>query len=76
MADETDSPEEKAPFLRVVKGDATAEELAALVAVLASVGGDAGSPRREVPAWSAHHRKVRATPPNGPGGWRSSALPR
>jgi hypothetical protein len=28
------------------------------------------------PEWSAHHRKVRATYPHGPGGWRSSGLPR
>ena len=32
--------------------------------------------RRRTPAWSAHHRKVRVTLPHGPGGWRSSALPR
>jgi hypothetical protein len=64
------------PFLRVVKGDPTPEELAAVVAVLASVGGPAGPDRKPVPAWSAHHRKVRVTLPHGPGGWRSSALPR
>ena len=70
------APEEKAPFLRVVKGDATPEELAALVAVLASTGGHPGPERKPVPAWSAHHRKVRLSPPHGPGGWRSSSLPR
>jgi hypothetical protein len=64
------------PFLRVVKGDPTEEELAALVAVLASVGGAAEPVRRPAPAWAAHHRKVRVTLPHGPGGWRSSALPR
>jgi hypothetical protein len=64
------------PLLRVVNADATAEEIAALVAVLASLGGVApGAPRR-APEWQAHHRKVRATLPQGPGGWRSSALPR
>jgi hypothetical protein len=64
------------PFLRVVKGDPTEEEVAALVAVLASMGGTAEPERRPAPAWSAHHRKVRVTHPHGPGGWRSSALPR
>jgi acyl-CoA carboxylase epsilon subunit len=70
------APEAKAPFLRVVKGDASPEELAALVAVLASVGSSAEPDSKPVQAWSAHHRKVRVTLPNGPGGWRSSALPR
>ena len=68
--------EEKAPFLRVVKGDATPEELAALVAVLASSGGSGEGPPKAAPAWSAHHRKVRVTMPHGPGGWRNSGLPR
>jgi hypothetical protein len=64
------------PFLRVVKGDATEEEVAALVAVIGSLGGEAAPEKRATPAWSAHHRKVRVTLPHGPGGWRSSALPR
>ena len=63
------------PLLRVVNGDATPEEIAALVAVFASLGGEAPTPRR-TPEWSAHHRKVRTTLPHGPGGWRSSGLPR
>ncbi|MFZ5849490.1 MAG: acyl-CoA carboxylase epsilon subunit [Actinomycetota bacterium] len=29
-----------------------------------------------VSEWSAHHRKLRASYPAGPGGWRASALPR
>ena len=62
------------PFLRVVRGDATPEEVAALVAVLGSMGSDVPTPR-PAPAWSAHHRKVRVTRPHGAGGWRSSALP-
>jgi hypothetical protein len=69
--------EEHGPLLRVVKGDATPEEVAALVAVVAALGtGGAEPPRRRTPEWSAHHRKVRRTLPHGPGGWRSSALPR
>jgi hypothetical protein len=64
------------PFLRVVKGDATPEEVAALVAVLASVGGAREPERKPTPVWSAHHRKVRVTLPHGRGGWRSSAMPR
>ena len=72
MATESD---DRRPLLRVVNGDATPEEIAALVAVFASLGGEAPAPRR-TPEWSAHHRKVRTTLPHGPGGWRSSGLPR
>lgn len=64
------------PLLRVVKGDATPEEIAALVAVVASLGAAAPAAARRTPAWQAHHRKVRAPLAHGPGGWRSSALPR
>ena len=65
------------PVLRIVRGDATPEEVAALVAVLGALRAPAAAPeRRRASEWSAHHRKVRRTLPHGPGGWRSSALPR
>ena len=65
-----------APFLKVVSPDATPEEIAALVAVFASLGtGEAAAPP-PTSEWQAHHRKVRANHPHGPGGWRSSGLPR
>ena len=48
----------------------------ALVAVLGSLGGGEAPARKEPPAWSAHHRKVRMTLPHGRGGWRNSVLPR
>ncbi|WP_372734205.1 acyl-CoA carboxylase subunit epsilon [Nocardioides sp.] len=67
--------ENPAPVLRIVKGEPTPEELAALVSVIAGMGGGAETPKPS-PQWSAHHRKVRTTLPNGPGGWRSSGLPR
>lgn len=68
---------EDAPVLRIVTPDTTPEEVAALVAVLAGIGGSGGRPgRRPTPEWSAHHRKVRRALPHGPGGWRSSGLPR
>jgi hypothetical protein len=68
--------EQARPLLRVVRGDATPEEVAALVAVVASLGGGEAPAPRRAPEWSAHHRKLRTTLPHGPGGWRSSALPR
>ena len=64
------------PLLRIVSPDATPEEIAALVAVFASLGSAAEPPARRTPEWSAHHRKVRTTHAHGPGGWRSSGLPR
>ena len=62
------------PFLRVVNGDPTPEEVAALVAVLAASGG--GTPRRggPDPEWS-HPARRAAYPAPGPGGWRASGLP-
>ena len=63
------------PVLTVVSPDATAEEIAALVAVFASLGAPAAPPRRRPSEWSAPHRQVRRTLPHGPGGWRSSSLP-
>jgi Acyl-CoA carboxylase epsilon subunit len=72
----TDEPANQPPLLRVVNADATAEEVAALVAVFASLGSGEEPPPRRTPEWSAHHRKVRATFLHGPGGWRSSGLPR
>ena len=77
MATGTDDTRDQPPLL-VVRGDASAEEVAALVAVLqglaaASAEGEPPKPRSE---WSAHHRKVRTPLAPGRGGWRSSALPR
>lgn len=74
---EQDPRDQQRPLLRVVRGDATPEELAALVAVVAALGSGGGEPpRRRGPEWSAHHRKLRRSLPHGPGGWRSSGLPR
>ena len=61
-------------ILRVVRGDATAEELAAVVALLASRGG--GSAPEDPPARSEWARpQLRAAlPPPGPGAWLTSGL--
>ena len=65
----------KPPVLRIVNADATPEEVAAVVAVFASLGGSAAPASRRPPAWAAPHRLVRRTLPHGPGGWRASTLP-
>lgn len=64
------------PVLRIVNADATPEEVAAIVAVFSALGSAPAPEPRRTPEWSARHRLVRRTLPHGPGGWRSSALPR
>lgn len=76
-----------APPLFVVKGEASAQEVAALVVVLQAVGAarraqeaasrlaDAQADR--VSEWSAPRHRVRGRrtlPASGPGGWRASGL--
>ena len=65
-----------APILRIVTGDPTPEELAALLAVLGTLGAVAPSPVRRAPDWNAPRRLHRVVHPPGPGGWRASGLPR
>jgi len=72
------------PLLRVVRGEPTAEELAALVSVVAALASraaaarDAGGPasRSAPPLWRDRSALVRAPLRAGPGAWRASGLPR
>jgi hypothetical protein len=67
------------PTLRVVTPDATAEEIAALVAVLSTLGSPTSAPApagRQTSQWAAPHRAVRVRYSHGPGGWLASGLPR
>ena len=64
------------PILRIVKGNPTPEEVAALVTVvcaMAAGAAEASSRQKPEPEWGAHHRKLRATHRHGPGAWRVSA---
>ena len=64
------------PVVRVVRGNPTEEEVAALVAVLSALGGGADDPPPARPrAWGSPARAVRAPLSAGPGGWQASALP-
>jgi hypothetical protein len=66
------------PLLRVVRGDATAEDIAALVAVLLARSADAETPgqaRSVNNAWSDRSRQLRRPLSPAPGAWRRSALP-
>ena len=64
------------PVLRVVRGDATPEEVAALLGVVASLGGGEPAPRRPRSSWAHPARQVRRPVHAGRGGWRASGLPR
>ena len=67
------------PVLHIIKGDATPEEVAALVAVLASRRPAAAAPQtvtRPRSAWSDRSRLLRAPLFPAPGAWHRSALPR
>ena len=66
------------PALFIVRGDSSAEEVAALVAVLSArtASADVTRPRTLRSEWSSRSRLVREPLTRGPGGWRASALPR
>jgi hypothetical protein len=75
-----DGSRASAPYLRVVHGDATPEEVAALVAALAAVAAartSAGHARQATQAsgWTDRTRLLRPAVHPGPGGWRRSVLP-
>ncbi|WP_395110878.1 acyl-CoA carboxylase epsilon subunit [Actinomadura sp. SCN-SB] len=73
------------PLLQVVRGDATPEEIAAVVAVLAARARAArardGAGPRPVSRWADRERLVRSSVsevvrPRGDGAWRAGAFPR
>jgi len=67
--------ESSAPVLRIVNADATPDEIAAIVAVFASLGGATAPAPKPVSHWAAH-RRLRTPAHAGRGGWRASSLPR
>jgi hypothetical protein len=76
--DETTEEEPARPFLRVVRGEPDAAELAALTVVLAAAGGGDEDAPEPTPAstWARRVDLVRGPVHPGPGGWRASARPR
>ena len=73
--------ESDSAVLKVVRGEPSAEELAALVAVIASRAADAAAVGEPVAApkvsgWTDRSRYMRSPGRPFPGGWRSSTLPR
>jgi hypothetical protein len=62
------------PVLRIVRGDPTPEEVAALTAVLAAASGGSGEPEEAGPAsaWVEREALVRRPLTPGPNAWRMS----
>jgi Acyl-CoA carboxylase epsilon subunit len=65
------------PVLRVIRGDATPEEIAAVVAVLLAraAPSDTPPPRPAPSTWADRSRLLRRPVYPGPDAWRRSALP-
>jgi Acyl-CoA carboxylase epsilon subunit len=78
------------PYLQVVRGDATPEEIAALIGTLSALATARVNTAREitaranaaaaarpgpVPGWTDRSRLLRTPVHPSPGGWRRSALP-
>ena len=71
------SPEERRALFRVVRGEPTDAELAALTVVLAAVAAAPAEPApRPYSAWNDPAARLRRPLPTGPGAWRASAWPR
>jgi len=70
--------DEGRPVLRVIRGDATPEEIAALLAVVTARARAVAEPppRRATAAWSDRALTMRAPAAPGPEAWRASAWPR
>ncbi|KRE43753.1 acyl-CoA carboxylase epsilon subunit [Knoellia sp. Soil729] len=77
MADDEAQPETGAAQRIEVLGDATPEQVAALVAVLSAASGGAAeaAPARQPSAWSAPAGLLRRSMTPGPGGWQHSLRP-
>jgi len=72
----SNSSSHETPLLQIITPGTTPEEVAAIVAVLASLGSACSPPARRTPEWNRPRRLTRITHRHGPDGWRSSSLPR
>ncbi|TWF78543.1 acyl-CoA carboxylase epsilon subunit-like protein [Pseudonocardia hierapolitana] len=74
----TSSPEERRTAFRVVRGEPSDAELAALTVVLAAVAADppAPAPAPVRDRWSDPATRFRTPLHHGPGAWRTSTWPR
>jgi hypothetical protein len=72
------SSEPERPTLRVIRGDATAEEIAALLAVVSArtLAGRSRPARKPLSTWADRAALTRRPAAAGPGAWAASGLPR
>ncbi len=81
MTDENDRTEPEVepaetptqPLLRVISPDATPEQVAAIVAVFAAMGGAAPAPEEPRSEWASPARRMRGMHEHGRGAWQASA---
>jgi hypothetical protein len=79
VSDDEPTPEERRALFRVVRGEPSDEEVAALSVVLAALAtADAAASDRPRPVnrWSDPAARLRAPMRPGPGAWRAAAWPR
>ncbi|ADP84104.1 acyl-CoA carboxylase epsilon subunit [Pseudofrankia inefficax] len=71
---ESEPAEQRRPLLKLVRGDATPEEIAAIVAVLAAhAAANAGpAPRPARSVWADRGYAMRVGTAPGPSGWRNA----
>lgn len=63
------------PDLQVIRGDASPEDIATLLAVFAALQGKAQTQKpTAINAWTNPAAAMRAFPMPGPGAWRASGL--
>ncbi len=69
------SAAEEQPVLRIISGNPTPEEIAAVTVVLTALSGGGGAPAEpaELGGWSDLSLRLRRPLPPGPGAWRNSA---
>lgn len=64
------------PILRVISGDPSDEEIAAILAVVAARGRASAKPTPRFSLWARKSRLVRPVQRPGFGAWRASTMPR
>ncbi|MFC4531471.1 acyl-CoA carboxylase subunit epsilon [Sphaerisporangium dianthi] len=63
------------PYLRIIHGGATPEEVAALVIAVATRAPNPSRPVRSRELWRSPAHQMRRAFPTGPGAWRASSRP-
>ncbi|MFB9251544.1 acyl-CoA carboxylase subunit epsilon [Sphaerisporangium melleum] len=63
------------PYLKIMHGDATPEEVAALVIAVATRTSKASQAPRSRELWRNPAHQMRTVFPTGPGAWRASSRP-